>query len=70
MGLRKADIQPSEAIVVENAPLGIQAARAAGIFTIAVNTGPLPDSVLYEAGANIVMPSMQHLADHWEEIKY
>ena len=68
MGLKKANISASEAIVVENAPLGIQAARAAGIFTIAVNTGPLPDSVLLDAGANLVMPSMPYLADHWEEI--
>ena len=68
MGLRKAKIDASEAIVVENAPLGIQAARAAGIFTIAVNTGPLKDEVLLEAGANLVLPSMQYLADHWHEI--
>lgn len=68
MGLRKANIEASEAIVVENAPLGVQAARAAGIFTIAVNTGPLPDNVLREAGANLVLPSMQYLADHWEDI--
>ena len=68
MGLRKAKIDASEAIVVENAPLGIQAARAAGIFTIAVNTGPLKDEVLLEAGANLVLPSMQCLADHWHEI--
>lgn len=68
MGLRKAKIDASEAIVVENAPLGIQAARAAGIFTIAVNTGPLKDEVLLEAGANLVLPSMQYLAGHWHEI--
>ena len=68
MGLKKANIQAHEAIVVENAPLGIQAARAAGIFTIAVNTGPLKDDVLKEAGANLVLPSMQYLADNWEEI--
>lgn len=68
MGLRKANIEASEAIVVENAPLGVQASRAAGIFTIAVNTGPLPDNVLREAGANLVLPSMQYLADHWEDI--
>ena len=66
MGLKKAGIQASEAVVVENAPLGIQAARAAGIFTIAVNTGPLKDEVLKEAGANLVLPSMQYLADHWD----
>ena len=65
MGLKKAGITADEAIVVENAPLGVQAARAAGIYTIAVNTGPLPDSILYDAGANIVFPSMQALADAW-----
>lgn len=69
MGLKKANIHASEAVVIENAPLGIQAARAAGIFTIAVNTGPLPDSVLHEAGANLVMPSMQYLADNWDKIE-
>ena len=69
MGLKKANISAHEAVVVENAPLGVQAARAAGIFTIAVNTGPLPDSVLLKAGANLVMPSMQSLAEHWEELK-
>jgi len=65
MGLQKAHVQASQAIVVENAPLGVQAARAAGIFTIAVNTGPLADSVLRDAGANLVLPSVQALADCW-----
>ena len=68
MGLRKAGIQASEAIVVENAPLGVQAARAADIFTIAVNTGPLKDEVLSKAGANMVLPSMQALADNLDSI--
>ena len=63
MGLQKAGIRADEAIVVENAPLGVQAARAAGIFTIAVNTGPLADSVLKEAGANIVFPNMFALGE-------
>lgn len=56
-------LRPEEAVVVENAPLGIQAAKAAGIFCIAVNTGPLPDQVLIDAGADIVFPSMQALAE-------
>ena len=63
MGLQKAGANADEAIVVENAPLGVQAARAAGIFTIAVNTGPLPDSALWEAGANMVFPDMHSLAN-------
>lgn len=59
---------PCQSVVVENAPLGVQAGVAAGVFTIAVNTGPLPDNVLYEAGANLLYPSMQALADGWEEL--
>jgi len=65
MGLKKAGLSADEAVVVENAPLGVQAAVAAGIFTIAVNTGPLPDKVLSDAGADIVFPSMQAFADAW-----
>ncbi len=68
MGLKKANLSASEAIVIENAPLGVQAACAASIFTIAVNTGPLKDEVLREAGANLVLPSMQYLADNWVQV--
>ena len=63
MGLAKVGIKPNEAIVVENAPLGVRAAVAAQIFTIAVNTGPLPESALLNEGANMLFPSMQALAD-------
>ena len=69
MGLQKTGIQPWEGLVVENAPLGVQAGVAAGIFTIAVNTGPLPDEVLIDAGADLLFPSMQSLCEHWEEIR-
>ncbi len=69
MGLKKGGLQPNEAIVIENAPLGVRAAVAAGIFTIAVNTGPLPDKVLLNEGANLLFPSMQAFCDNWEEIK-
>ena len=63
MGLAKVGIKRNEAIVVENAPLGVRAAVAAQIFTIAVNTGPLPESALLNEGANMLFPSMQALAD-------
>lgn len=68
MGLKKWHITPDEAIVVENAPLGIEAAKAAGIFTIGVNTGILDDNVLAKAGADVLYPSMQALADNWEKL--
>lgn len=56
MGLQRAGVEAAEAVVVENAPLGVEAAHAAGIFTYAINTGPLPDSVLWQAGADCVVP--------------
>ena len=69
IGLKKAgDIHPTEAIVVENAPLGIRAGVAAGIYTIAVNTGPLSDQVLLDAGANILFPSVKALSDSFNSV--
>ena len=66
MGLQKAGgLKPWEAFVVENAPLGVQAGMAAHIFTIAVNTGPLPDKVLTDSGADIIFPSMEDLSRNW-----
>lgn len=61
-GLEKAGVKPDEAFVVENAPLGVKAAVAAGIFTIAVNTGPIPDKQLWKAGADLVFPDMPAFA--------
>ncbi|MCR5680124.1 MAG: HAD hydrolase-like protein [Prevotella sp.] len=64
MGLQKTGgLKPWEALVVENAPLGVQAGAAARIFTIAVNTGILPDSQLWDSGANLVFPSMTSLSE-------
>ena len=70
MGLEKAgNLKPNQAIVIENAPRGVEAAVAAGIFTIAINTGPLPEKVLADAGADIVLPSMEELYNNWEGYK-
>ena len=66
MGLQKAgNMEPWQAVVIENAPLGVRAGHAAKIFTIAVNTGPLPDEELLGAGANLIFPNMQELCDNW-----
>jgi beta-phosphoglucomutase-like phosphatase (HAD superfamily) len=69
-GLKKACVTADEAFAVENAPMGIQSAVAAGIYTIAVNTGPLPDRVLSNAGANIVLPSMTALSENLDALLY
>ena len=68
LALEKGGFKANEAIVVENAPLGVTAGVAAGLFTIAANTGPLKDNVLSDAGASLVFPSMQALCDEWEKI--
>lgn len=62
MGLQKAGVRAEEAIVVENAPLGVESAKGAGIFTIAANTGPLEDSILKDAGADVVVSGMKEAA--------
>lgn len=68
MALKKAGINANQAIVIENAPLGVQAGVAAGIFTVAVNTGPLPDSALLEQGANLLFHSMNEFSDNWKNL--
>ena len=64
-GLQKVGAEPWEAIVIENAPLGVRAAVAAHIFTIAVNTGPLPDQRLRDEGANVVAKCMAEVEAQW-----
>lgn len=67
MGLQKAgNLQPWQGIVVENAPMGVRAGVAAKIFTIAVNSGPLPNATLAGEGANIVFDRMTQLRDAWK----
>ena len=67
MGLQKAgNYLPTEGIVVENAPLGVHAGAAAGCYTVAINSGPLPDATLLDEGANILFPTIREFADKWE----
>ena len=69
MGLHKAgDLQPYEAFVVENAPLGIRAGVAARIFTIAVNTGPLSAQTLLDANADLLFPTMTDFSNNWKNL--
>lgn len=60
--LIKSGLKSDEVVVIENAPLGILSAKAAGIFTIAVNTGILDDSVLWESGADLVIKDFNELS--------
>jgi HAD superfamily hydrolase (TIGR01509 family) len=71
MGLKKAgNLEPWEALVVENAPLGVRAGARAHIFTIAVNTGPLANNDLLAAGANICFNNMEEFSDCWKNLDF
>lgn len=66
--LKLSGMQAHEAIVIENAPLGVESAKAAGLFTIAVNTGPLSSKVLVDSGADLVLDGgMNELHSIWQE---
>lgn len=67
-GLRKAGVNPEDAVVIENAPLGVMSGRAAGCLVVAVNTGPLPDQCLLDAGADYLFENMDELAARLDEI--
>lgn len=66
--LQKSGLSPAEVMVVENAPLGVESAKAAGLFVIAINTGPLDEQVLWDSGADGVLPGMKDLFEKWGEI--
>lgn len=69
MGLQKCGrLNPSEGVVVENAPLGVEAGVAAGCFTVAINSGPLPDEALSSKGANVVFQTMVEFRDHFDNL--
>ena len=61
-GLQLAGCKADEAIVIENAPLGVLAGHRAGCFTIGVTTGPIPEAEMTKAGADIVYSSMPEFA--------
>ncbi|MBQ9652278.1 MAG: HAD-IA family hydrolase [Prevotella sp.] len=69
LGMKKCGTHPWETVVVENAPLGVKAGVAAKAFTIAVNTGPLPDSALLESGADILFSSLNRLLVEVRRVK-
>jgi HAD superfamily hydrolase (TIGR01509 family) len=61
----RASIHPHEGVAIENSPLGIRAADAAGLFCMGVNSGILEDIELEEAGARAVFKSCSDLARKW-----
>ena len=63
----RSGFKKEECMVVENAPLGVRAGKAAGLFCCAVNTGILPDDDLWAEHADIVLPDMQALLEWFKQ---
>lgn len=61
-GAEIAGAPPQNCMVVENAPLGVRAGKAAGCFTVAVTTGPIPRDAFVKEGADLIFPSMDAFA--------
>jgi len=62
--VEKLALPPENCIAVENAPLGIQSATAAGLTCVAViGNSPLTPEVLRQAGASIVCVNLVELQD-------
>jgi HAD superfamily hydrolase (TIGR01509 family) len=59
--LKSSGFTAEELVVIENAPLGVQSAKAAGIFTVGINTGILDDEILWNSGADVVVKEISQL---------
>ncbi|MBN2807512.1 MAG: HAD family phosphatase [Prolixibacteraceae bacterium] len=66
--MQRSGFMKHQALVIENAPLGVRSAKAAGLFTIAVNTGPIHRDVLLHAGADLVFGNIDELKGSWSVI--
>jgi HAD superfamily hydrolase (TIGR01509 family) len=57
---RRLGVAPADAIAFEDSPMGVRAAKAAGLF--AVGVPERPDVDLAEAGADVVLASLHQVA--------
>jgi beta-phosphoglucomutase len=53
----RSGVEPARCVVFEDAPVGIQAAKAAGMYAVGVTTSH-PAAALWDAGANEVVESL------------
>lgn len=67
-GAELAGVPADRCLVVENAPLGVRAGKAAGCFTVAVTTGPIPREEFERENADMIFESMPAFADWLESL--
>ncbi len=68
MAQQRVKALPSQTIVIENAPLGVEAGHASGAFTIAITTGPVPKQNFIDSGADLIFDSMPQFAEHLPQL--
>lgn len=64
LAMEKVKVAPVESIAIDNAPIGVKAGAASGAFTIGVVTGPIPENVLKDAGADLIYSSMEEMSEN------
>lgn len=57
--LRRAGSSPENAIIFDDTVAGVEAGRSAGVFTVAVASGKTSADELRNAGAQVVLPSLE-----------
>ncbi|WP_337176374.1 HAD family phosphatase [Paludisphaera sp.] len=60
LAAERSGVAPGESIVFEDAPVGIRAAKAAGMLAVGV-TSSHDEAALREAGADVVVPDLSRL---------
>lgn len=61
IALQRSGEELESCVVVENAPMGVRSAKAAGMFCIAVNTGKLSPEYLTAEGCDMLFDSTSEL---------
>jgi beta-phosphoglucomutase len=62
MAAQKVRVPPERCLVIEDAPVGVQAAKAGGMKAIGVTfVGHHPEEKLRQAGADLVVPSLERV---------
>lgn len=61
---QRSGLKKEDCVVIENAPMGVQSGKAAGLTVYAVNTGILTAQDLWQAGADAVFDDMAQLLQY------
>ncbi len=62
LAAQRLGVEPARCVVIEDAPVGVQAAKAGGMRVVAVTcAGHHPDEKLRAVGADLIVPTLEHV---------